>query len=82
MDQDQLVQELVLPNKAALERSVEENTKCPQCQHSVRAHLENADGSSLGNDLDILVYIRCSAPACGWATRQWRPWNKQKPKEL
>jgi hypothetical protein len=73
-----------LPEKAELERAVEERDKCGKCGGGVRAVLEDAqpyDGTTA--DLEILVSLNCrDAVGCKWAVRQWRPWRQRAPLDL
>lgn len=71
------------PERSALEKAVEDTTKCAKCQGGVRAVLEDCNPSNtFAYDLDILVSINCRDAACGWTSKQWRPWVRTKPLEL
>ena len=72
-----------LPEKAALERGLEETVKCETCKGGVRALIDEVHrASSVMYDLEFLVALRCRDAACGWTGRQWRPWSQARPTEL
>jgi hypothetical protein len=77
-------QQYELPEKAELERAIEERDKCQKCGGGVRAVLENAQPYDRATaDLEILVSLNCrDAVECKWAVRQWRPWRRSAPLEL
>lgn len=71
------------PERADLERIVEEGTKCGKCSGAVRALMEEVQpGQSFATDLEILFSIDCRDAACGWQVRQWRTWNRANPRTL
>lgn len=72
-----------LPEKAALERALEETGKCGRCKGGIRALIDEVHRpSGLLADLEFLVALRCRDAACAWTSREWRPWSQARPLEL
>jgi hypothetical protein len=72
-----------LPEKAELERALEETAKCAKCGGGVRVLIDEVHrGQSVMYDLEFLVALRCRDAACAWTARQWRPWTQARPLEL
>jgi len=72
-----------LPEKAALERVLEETGKCGKCEGRVRALIEEVHrAGGLLTDLEFLVSLRCRDAVCAWTARMWRPWSASRPLEL
>jgi len=71
------------PERAELEKLVEDATRCKKCSGPVRSLMEQAQpGQSFATDIEILFMVECRDAACAWQERQWRGWNRAAPRTI